>query len=190
MATPNPQLMSLAEFLRWDDGTDRRYELIRGRPVAMAPPSAAHAVIVINTGAALRQGLGPPCYVAGEAGIALPDRDDTYYQADVVVSCSPLDPRAQAIPDPTVIVEVLSPSTAAHDRTQKLPDYRRIASVREIVLVSSQERRVEIWRRKGEKWEVEDLIGEAALRLESINANVPLAAVYEGVDLTPEAEDR
>jgi hypothetical protein len=38
--------MSLAEFLRWDDGTDRRYELIRGRPVAMALPSMAHARIV------------------------------------------------------------------------------------------------------------------------------------------------
>jgi hypothetical protein len=36
MAMPNPQLMSLAEFLCWDDGTDRRYELVRGRPVAMA----------------------------------------------------------------------------------------------------------------------------------------------------------
>jgi Uma2 family endonuclease len=190
MATPSPHLMGLPEFLGWDDGTDRRYELIRGRPVAMAPPSGAHAVIVINTGAALRQGVRLPCYVAAEAGVVLPDRDDTYYQADIVVSCSRLDPTAQAIPDPMVIIEVLSPSTAAHDRTRKLPDYRRIASVQEIVLVSSQERRVELWRRKGEKWEVEDLIGEAVLRLASIDADVPLAAIYEGVDLMPEADGR
>jgi Uma2 family endonuclease len=46
LARPSPQLMSLAEFLRWDDGTDRRYELIRGRPVAMVLPSMAHARIV------------------------------------------------------------------------------------------------------------------------------------------------
>jgi Uma2 family endonuclease len=46
VARPSPRLMSLAEFLRWDDGTDRRYELIRGRPVAMALPSMAHARIV------------------------------------------------------------------------------------------------------------------------------------------------
>jgi Uma2 family endonuclease len=49
--------MSLAEFLRWDDGTDRRYELVRGRLVAMAPPSVAHATIVPNLIGALRPNL-------------------------------------------------------------------------------------------------------------------------------------
>jgi Uma2 family endonuclease len=190
MATPNPQLMSLAEFLHWDDGTDRRYALIRGRPVAMAPPSVAHAVILSNTGAALKQRVRPPYYVAAEVGVVPPERDDTYYLADVAVSCTPTPATAQYLVDPVLIVEVLSPSTAAHDRTQKLPDYRRIASVQEIVLVSSQERRVEIWRRKGGKWEVEDLIGEAVLRLDSIRADLPVGAIYEGVDLMPEADAR
>ena len=188
MATPNPQLMSLAEFLHWDDGTDRRYELIRGRPVAMAPPSVAHAAIVPNLIGVLRPSVRRPCYLVAEVGITLADRDDTYYQADVAVSCTPTPATAQHLVDPVLIVEVLSPSTASHDRTQKLPDYRRIASVQEIVLVSSQERRVELWRRKGEKWEVEDLIGEAMLSLASIRADVPLGAIYDGVDLTPEAE--
>lgn len=190
MATPSAKLMRLAEFLRWDDGTDRRYELVRGRPVAMAPPSVAHATVVPNLIGALRPNVKRPCYLASEVGITLADRADTYYQADVAVSCTPTPAAEQRLVDPVLIVEVLSPSTAAHDRTRKLPDYRRIASVQEIVLVSSQERRVELWRRKGDKWEVEDLIGEAVLRLDSIDAGVSLAAIYEDVELIPEADGR
>jgi Uma2 family endonuclease len=148
----------------------------------------AHAAIVPNVIGALRPGVRRPCYLTAEVGIALADRNDTYYQADVAVSCTPTPATAQHLVDPVLIIEVLSPSTAAHDRSRKLPDYRRIASVQEIVLVSSQERRVELWRRQGGKWEVEDLIGEAVLNLASIRADLPLGAIYDGVDLMPEAE--
>jgi Uma2 family endonuclease len=65
----------------------------------------------------------------------------------------------------------------ASHRGTKLPDYRAIPSVREILLVSSQERRVELWRREGGRWVVEDLTGEAEMRLEAIGAAIPLAAV-------------
>ena len=65
------------------------------------------------------------------------------------------------------MIEVLSPSTVEHDRGRKAYDYRRIPSVQEIVLVASEQRHVEIWRRRGAKWEVEDLIGDAALELET-----------------------
>jgi Uma2 family endonuclease len=188
MATPNPQLTSLAEFLHWDDGTDRRYELIRGRPVAMALPSMAHARVVPNLFGALRGSVKAPYYLAAGAGIMLPDRMDSYYPADVVASCTRPNPAAQAIPQPILIVEVLSPSAASHDRVDKPMDYRRIGSVQEIVLVSSQERRVELWRRESDKWAVENLIGEAVLHLESIDSGVPLAAIYDGVELTQEAE--
>jgi Uma2 family endonuclease len=57
------KLMTVAEFLEWDDGTDTRYELVRGRVVAMAPPSARHSVIASKTGGALGAGLKRPGYV-------------------------------------------------------------------------------------------------------------------------------
>ena len=82
------------------------------------------------------------------------------------------------IPDPVVIIEVLSPSTVEHDRGRKAYDYRRIPSVQEIVLVASEQRHVEIWRRRGAKWEVEDPIGDAALELETVGAAIPFAAIY------------
>ena len=67
-----------------------------------------------------------------------------------------------------MLVEVLSPSTVDYDRGRKAYDYRRIPSVQEIVLVASEQRHIVIWRRRGAKWEVEDLIGDAALELETV----------------------
>jgi Uma2 family endonuclease len=172
------KLMTVAEFLTWDDGTDTRYELVRGKLVAMAPPSAKHSVIASKIGGSLEASLERPCYVGMNAGVVWPERDDTFYEADLVVSCTPLKADMTTIPQPTVVIEVLSPTTAAHDRGGKLYDYRRIPSVQEIALVASEQRHVEIWRRRGAKWEVEDLIGDAALELETVGVAIPLAAIY------------
>lgn len=170
--------MTVAEFLTWDDGTDTRYELIDGRPVAMAPVAPSHSIIVANLTYALKSRLKAPCYTGSEAGIERPDRDDTFYEADVLVSCTPVAPGMTAIPDPVVVIEVLSPSTIEHDRGRKAYDYRRIPSVQEIVLVASEQRHIVIWRRRGTKWEVEDLIGDATLELEGLGVMIPFAAIY------------
>jgi Uma2 family endonuclease len=184
MATQADQLrMTLAEFLTWDDGTDARYELVDGRIVSMAPPSDARGTIVMNVGFEIRRQLRPPCRVRTEAGILRPNRDDTYYVADLGVTCGPPADARQDLPEPILIVEVLSPSTEDHDRGRKVTDYREIPSLQEILVVSSQERRVELWRREGDHWLVEDLIGEASVRLESCNASIPLAAIYANVAL-------
>jgi Uma2 family endonuclease len=178
MAKAAPKHWTIQDFLAWDDGTDRRHELVAGEIFAMAPPSEVHGTVVINLGAAIRGRLRPPCRVVAEAGIVLPDRDDTFYQADLAVSCVPVDPARHHVGEPVLIVEVLSPSTAVHDRGRKLDDYCRLASVREVLLVSSEERRVQHRRRDGERWLVENLIGDAELRLEVIDGS--LALVYEG----------
>ena len=168
MAEPAEKRWTVEEFLAWDDGTDRRDELVDGQVVAMAPPSEAHAAIVINLGAELRSRLKPPCRVLGGAGVRLTDRDGTCYQADLAVTCSPPERARPHVEDPVLIVEVLSPSTEVHDRGRKVEDYSRLPSVNEILLVSSEERRVRSWRRDGPRWIVEDLIGEAELRLDTV----------------------
>jgi len=178
MADVAEKRMTVAEFLTWDDGTDTRYELVDGRPVAMAPVAPSHSVIVINFGHELKSRLKAPCYAGSEAGVERPGRDDTFYEADIVVSCTPFTPGMAALPNPVVVIEVLSPSTLEHDRGRKAYDYRRIPSVQEIVLVASEQRHVEIWRRRGAKWEVEDLIVDAALELEALGITVPFAALY------------
>jgi Uma2 family endonuclease len=183
MAEPAAKRMSLTEFLEWDDGTDARYELLDGRIVAMAPPIEAHGTIVANLAAVIRPRLQAPCRVVVEAGITPPDRADTWYQADLVVTCRPPERGARAITEPRLIVEVLSPSTAAHDRGNKLADYRRITTVEQILVVASEDRHVEVWRRAEDGWKVQDLIGDAAIALAIDGQPLPLAAVYDNVAL-------
>ena len=106
--------MTVAEFLRWEDGTDTRYELLGGSPVAMAPPAIAHGILALRLGARIDAALRsrPPCFGQSEAGIVRPDRDDTCYVADLAVSCSPPERGQQLLQDPLLIVEILSPGTA------------------------------------------------------------------------------
>jgi Uma2 family endonuclease len=183
MAEPAEQRMSLAAFLEWDDGTDTRYELIDGHPVAMAPPIEAHGTIVANLARHIGNRLKPPCRVVVEAGIIPADRPDTWYQPDLVVTCAPAERGARAITEPRLIVEVLSPSTAAHDRGIKLADYRKIASVEQILMLASEDRHVEVWLRTEDGWKVQDLIGDAAIPLAIDGQPLPLAAIYDSVAL-------
>lgn len=118
--------------------------------------------------------------MVGEGGVVLPERDDAYYQAELAITCTPPAPGRAHVAEPVLIVEVLSPSTAVHDRGLKLDDYCRLASVREVLLISSTQRRVQYWRREGARWLVENLIGEAELTLETAPTPIPLAAIYQG----------
>jgi Uma2 family endonuclease len=181
-ALKQPSRMTVEEFLNWDDGTDTRYELVGGEVFAMAPPATSHGTIAVNLAFTVRSRLRRPCRMISEAGILLPSREDTYYQADLMITCTASTPGERIAPDPLVILEVLSPSTSTYDRGAKLPDYRSIPSVQEIVLISSTEMRAEIWHRTSEGWAVTDANGsETVLRLTSVDIEVPLEAIYEGV---------
>src|SRR5215469_1418987 len=121
--------MTLDEFLRWDDGTETHYELIGGFPVAMAPPAEVHRVVAVRLVSRIDGALSArrPCNAQVEAGVIRPDRADTYFEADIAVSCAPIEVGRQAISDPFLIIEILSPSTERHDRRVKL---RRIGRSR------------------------------------------------------------
>jgi Uma2 family endonuclease len=183
MAEPAEQRMSLAAFLEWDDGTETRYERIDGRVRAMTPPVEAHGTIVANLARHIGNRLKPPCRAVVEAGIFPADRADTWYQADLVVTCASAERGARAVAEPRLIVEALSPTTAAHDRGVKLADYRRLAAVEQILLVASEDRHVEVWRREQDGWKVQGLIGDAAIPLAIDGQPVPLAVIYDGVAL-------
>ena len=119
-----------------------------------------------------------------EAGIARPDRDDTCYVADLAVTCQPPRSGDQLISDPVLIVEVLSPTTGLHDRHTKVADYRRIASVEEILLIDSTSIFAEVLRREGDRWITEIVRGPlATLSLVSIGLTATMSELYEGIDL-------
>jgi Uma2 family endonuclease len=182
--------MTLAEFLRWEDGTDTRYELLGGRPVAMAPPAIAHGILALRLGARIDAALRSrsPCFGQSEAGIARPDRNDTCYIADLAVTCNPPERGQQLLQDPLLIVEILSPGTALYDRQTKVSDYRRIPSVQEILLIDSTSIFAEVLRREGDRWITEIVRGpQATLSLASIGLTAAMSELYEGIDLPDQA---
>jgi Uma2 family endonuclease len=192
MPEPAVRAMSVDDFLRWEDGTDTRYELVGGWVVAMAPPAASHSLLAIALGGEIRSALRQrrPCRAYGEAGIAVPDRADTYYVADLAVSCTPLEPGDRFIREPVLIVEILSRSTAAFDRQTKVADYRRIPSVQEILLIDSGSVFAEVLRRDGDRWITEIVQGPAAILSHgSVALRIPMTELYEGIPM-PESEPR
>jgi Uma2 family endonuclease len=173
--------MTIAEFLEWDDGTNRRYQLVDGVPVMMAPTLEAHGELAINIGAEIRSRLRPPCRVIGEAGVTISARKDTFYVADLAITCAPRMASRRMVAEPVVIVEVLSPSTGPVDRWRKVADYRTLPSVEAIVVAFADERRIELQRRSADGWRVEDLIGQAELELPRCAPPIPLEALYRNL---------
>ncbi|HZA67863.1 MAG TPA: Uma2 family endonuclease [Geminicoccaceae bacterium] len=187
MASQAPQRMTLAAFLKWDGGTDRRYQLVDGVLMMMAPATEAHGELAAALTIQIGTRLKPPCRVISEAGMTVPDRNDTYYVADRAVTCVPREPGRRMVAEPVLIVEVLSPSTEHIDRLRKLADYRTLLSVQEILIVFPGERRVEVQRRTADGWRVEDLIGQASITLGVCDGAIPLEAIYRDLLAAPEA---
>jgi Uma2 family endonuclease len=178
--------MTVDDYLFWEDGTDTRYELIGGIVVAMAPPMPRHGILSVRLGGSIDAALRSrrPCNAQSEAGIVRPDRDDTCYIADLAVTCDPIQLDDRLIRNPVLIVEILSPSTAAFDRQTKVPDYRQIPSVQEILLIDSESVFAELLRREGDRWVTEIIQGPAArLSLSSVPLRIPMAELYEGIAL-------
>ena len=169
-----------------DDGTETHYELIGGFLVATAPPAEAHRILSMRIGARIDAALSRrrPCNAQTEAGVIRTDRAGTYFEADIAATCAPNEPGRQAIRDPFLIVEILSPGTERHDRRVKLPAYRQIDTIQEILLIASDERYAELHRRVGDQWLTEILRGEEALvTLSSVEVALPFLALYDGIAL-------
>jgi len=178
MAEPAHPRMTVAEFLAWDDGTDTRYELIDGVPVAMAPASEQHATIAGNVIGRLAAGIPSACRVLPEVGVGRDDAPDVVYIPNIAVSCAEARPGSRRATEPVMLVEVTSPSTGQVDRAVKLPFYRAIPTVRTILILSSDERRAEHWERRESGWFMQDLIGDAVIRVESLGIDLPMADIY------------
>lgn len=98
---------------------------------------------------------------------------------DLSVVSGRLEQDSDSILNPVVIVEVLSPSSEAYDRGEKFRHYRRVPSLREYVLVSQDQRLVEVWRREGDAWAPSEFGPGTVMRLASIDAEISIDELYE-----------
>ena len=188
MAEAGRRLMTVEEFYLWQLDQDERYELVDGVPVplrAMTGASNVHDAILVNCIIELGNRLrGRPCRVAS-ADTALRTSIRTSRRPDVTVDCAPPEAGSYEAHQPTVVVEVLSPSTRKIDRFTKLEEYRRHPSLRHILLIDPDSVAAKLYSRaEGSEWGDVDLAGmEAVIDLSAIDVSLPLGALYERVEI-------
>ncbi len=180
------------EYYRLEAEADHRSEFYDGEISAMAGGSARHGQICANIVGHLGNKLaGTSCVPFGSDLKLRVKATGLRTYPDVSVYCGkreldPDDPARQTYVNPTVLVEVLSPSTEQYDRGTKSVHYRRIETLQIILLVSQDEARVETHvRQRDGSWSLREYGGmDQALPLEAISAELPLTAIYQGVDFT------
>ena len=183
MGSPLPKL-TLEDYLRWENEQPDRHEFHRGEVFAMVGGRRIHGRVVGNLVRALGNALsGSKCQVFAE-GMKVQPSDDTVLYPDVFVTCDPDDLRAEMIfRAPTLVIEVLSPTTQAYDRSQKFALYRRMASLKEYALIDPETRRIEVFRIGSDGlWVLHDMSDGTVLTLASVSCEMTMVEVFEGVD--------
>lgn len=181
MSATAQTLISVDEFLASADERDGRWELEFGLLIAMAPERLAHA----ETKAAAWSALGAAIASAKAAcravidGPAVRITAKTAYQPDGLVYCGPRLPRnTREVPNPIVVLEVLSESTAARDTTRKLIGYFSLPSVVHYLILDPEIRAVVHYKR-GEGGVIETRVVESgALRLDPPGLEVAVADLF------------
>lgn len=181
------------EYLEMERAAPYKSEYYAGEIFAMAGASPMHNLIVMNVGAGLVPRLrGTPCATLASDMKVECGPSGLFSYPDVSVVCGEMrfhDDAEDMLTNPILLVEVLSPTTEAHDRGAKFAQYRRLESLREYVLVSQTEARVEVFTRGPEgRWTFVEAIGmDAECPLSSLGIALPLAEVYERVVFAPGA---
>lgn len=182
-AADSPHRYTFEEYLAFERESEIKHEFYDGEIFAMAGGTLRHNALALNIGAALRGTRSPGCvgFQSDQRVRVLATGRTTY--PDVTMVCGPieLDPgdvSKTTITNPTLIIEVLSPTTEQADRGEKWRHYQLIPSLQEYVLVSQIEPRIEVFRRQDlGSWEYRD-VREGSVALAS-GPSLNLASIYE-----------
>ena len=181
--------LTAAEFFEWEAEQLDKHEFYHGDVFSMAGGSPEHALIGMQVGAQLVAKLaGGPCRVfSSDLAVEL-DPGGHYVYPDVTVVCRTVErsEHGPAVTNPSVVVEVLSPSTAGWDRGGKLERYRRIGSLQAVVFVPTDHQHAEAIVRDGERWVLLDPNAQGRLPLDAIGVELDVASLFEGTDLSPD----
>ena len=185
LAQPQSLLTSEA-YLAAERQAASRSEYFNGQVYAMAGASREHVAIVVNlTYLFVGQFKGRPCSTMGSDMRLKVSETGLYTYPDLMALCGePLfdDDQRDTLLNPTLIVEVLSDGTERYDRGDKFAHYRRLASLRDYLLVSQHRPRVEHYIRRGEEWVLREIDGlDGVVRLLDLGCELPLAEIYDKV---------
>lgn len=176
------QRISFEAYLALEEKAQRKHELVDGVLYAMAGSSRAHNRITTNlVGLLWLHAKDDSCQVYA-SDMRLRCDEQTSYYPDVMVVCTQ-DSKEYYQEHPCVVVEVLSKSTEAVDRREKLIKYLNIASLQAYILVDSLARRVEGYYRSDDGWKYLDVMGEGTVPIPCLETTLSLADIYRGLSL-------
>ena len=182
--------MSAEDFLDWDATQTVRHEFVDGEVFAMADAEDGHVTVTLNLAMALRQHLaGTPCrtlVVDTKVHVALAN---SYVYPDVLVTCHAADHANRLVKShPKLLIEVLSPSTAASDRGDKFARYRLIDELQEYAVVDVESRRTDIHRKGADGlWVLHPFEPGDTVHLASVALDITAEHLFAEVDPPTEA---
>ena len=174
------------EYLTLERSAPCKSEFHDGQIYAMTGASRKHNLITVNIAGELRNQLKiRTCEVYSNDMRIKSAEANSYHYPDIVVACGTTlfeDTQVDTLLNPTLLIEVLSPSTEAYDRGGKFAHYRKIATLREYLLVSQDQPSIERYVRQGDVWILTEAVAlEASVPLESIDCVLSLREVYDKV---------
>ena len=177
--------LSVEEYLKAEKSSFIRHEYLGGQIFAMAGASEEHNLITANIIALLRPHLrGTDCraFVSDMKVKVTVKKVDIFYYPDLLVTCDPEDKERYFKTRPSLIVEVLSDSTATTDKREKRLNYQTLDSLQEYILISQDKIQVEVYRQDTQgNWSMQTLGKDDTLKLESIGLKLTMAEIYEDV---------
>lgn len=173
--------LTVEEYLKYEKDSPVKHEYVDGQTYAMAGASAPHIRIARNICNRLDDHLAEDQCEPFISDMKVYVSKTLFYYPDVVVTCDDPDPYYRQ--EPILLVEVTSPTTERIDRNEKLPAYKGIKSLREILLVAQDRVQIEIYRRQSDStWQTEILTDlDEALHLQSVGLTLQVTQVYRRV---------
>ena len=181
------QRMTAAEFLAWDATQTLKHEFVGGEVFAMAGGEDRNNTAALNLVVALRQHLrGSPCRVYASDVKLRVDAADSFFYPDLMVTCSAADAADRLVKrEPILLVEVLSPSTAAYDRGDKFASYRQLPSLAEYLLVDVDSRRCDLFRKRSDDglWVLHPSAPGHGVQLASVDLAISAEALWAELEV-------
>jgi len=175
---------SYADYLAAEQNSDYRHEFLDGVIVAMAGCSCEHNVIAGKLAMLLGiRAAGRGRYYSSGQRFWIAPRTRVRYADGSIICGAPEHPAHddRATTNPTVVIEVLSPSSEGDDDGDKRSDFQSLASLEAYVLVAQDQRRVKVYRRAGGEWRTAAYGDQDSFELPTLSTPVPVADIYDRI---------
>ncbi len=176
--------VSIAEYLEILAASETKLELIDGEILAFAGGTTTHGILCTRIVNVLSAAAAEGCFVfTSDMAVELVDAS-TYVFPDASYTCEKLDPDAERIVAPILVVEVISRGSEHRDRVTKLDGYQKIPSIREYVMIDSRRQWVCVYRRFDLMWTQTIYLADETIELFSIDVKLRMIDLYAGTGRT------